>query len=234
MQNFLYELQMDDDGGGGIEREADYDALNDETFGSAINGDWEGIHENLVMLDTNGNTNGKTNEETDDGDLGDLGKQYLCCVRCVNKQSNFIGYRIDFNLARVGLEDCEEVDDDNEVRVQLDPSVWAAHPLKSNDQHAGLPNSFNHPDAFIRQNFANPFRTHQQMSLSEQMQQQEQELQQQFHQQRQLIQMQMLQQQQHTHQIQQQQQQPIQMVNIKLKSDTDFYNHQPKIYKEPT
>lgn len=71
----LYAFQMDDDGGGGIEREADYDALNDETFGSAINGDWEGIHENLVLLDTNGNTNGKNKDETDDGDLGDLGME---------------------------------------------------------------------------------------------------------------------------------------------------------------
>lgn len=66
---------MEDDGGWGVEREDDYDALNDETFGSAINGDWEGIHENLVLLDTNGNTNGKSRDETDDGDLGDLGKR---------------------------------------------------------------------------------------------------------------------------------------------------------------
>lgn len=51
----------------------DYDAHNDETFGSAINGDWE-EHENLVLLDTNGNTNGRAKDETDDGDLGDLGK----------------------------------------------------------------------------------------------------------------------------------------------------------------
>lgn len=70
---------MEDDGG--IELEDDYDALNDETFGSAINGDWEGIHENLVLLDTNGNTNGKSRDETDDGDLGDLGKR--SSVPCV-------------------------------------------------------------------------------------------------------------------------------------------------------
>lgn len=52
----------------------DYDALNEETFGSAINGDWEGEHENLVLLDTNGNTNGRAKDENYDGDLGDLGK----------------------------------------------------------------------------------------------------------------------------------------------------------------
>lgn len=44
--------QLDDDSGGGLEdTEGDYDALNSETFGSAINGDWENIHENLVRLD---------------------------------------------------------------------------------------------------------------------------------------------------------------------------------------
>lgn len=52
----------------------DYDALNDETFGSAINDDWEGEHENLVLLDTNGNTSRKEKDDTDDGDMGDLGK----------------------------------------------------------------------------------------------------------------------------------------------------------------
>lgn len=51
----------------------DYDALNDETFGSAVNDDWEGAHENLVLLDTNGNSSSKEKDETDDGDLGDLG-----------------------------------------------------------------------------------------------------------------------------------------------------------------
>lgn len=44
--------QLDDDSGGGLEdTEGDYDALNSETFGGAINGDWENIHENLVRLD---------------------------------------------------------------------------------------------------------------------------------------------------------------------------------------
>lgn len=43
---------------------------------------------------------------------------------------------LDFNIARMGLEDCEEVDDDIEARVQLDPSVW--HPIKSG--HGGTLN----------------------------------------------------------------------------------------------
>lgn len=45
----------------------------------------------------------------------------------------------------MGLEDCEEVDDDIEARVQLDPSVW--HPIKS-----GLAGSLNIPNELL----ANP------------------------------------------------------------------------------
>lgn len=56
-----------------MEEVDDYDALNEETFGSAINDDWEGEHENLVLLDSNGNSSRKEKDETDDGDLGDLG-----------------------------------------------------------------------------------------------------------------------------------------------------------------
>lgn len=205
---------MEDDGGGGIEREEDYDALNDETFGSAINGDWEDIHENLVLLDTNGNTNGRNKDEADDGDLGDLGTNAFtaftmtCSIRLTLIFSVSIWFRFifpvaDFNLARVGLEDCEEVDDDNEIRVQLDPSVWAVHPLKSNEQNTGLNNQFNQPDAFIRQNFPNPFHP----QLNEQIQQQ--------HQHQQQMQMQILQHQRlQLQQQQQQQQQSVQMVNF--------------------
>lgn len=59
----------------------DYDALNDETFGSAINDDWEGEHENLVLLDSNGNSSRKEKDLTDDGDLGDLGMIELISIQ---------------------------------------------------------------------------------------------------------------------------------------------------------
>lgn len=68
---------------------------------------------------------------------------------------------LDFNIARMGLEDCEEVDDDNEGQVQLDPSVWA-HPIKSHENH-GMPGPFSSipkADAYIRQHFPNPFQQH--------------------------------------------------------------------------
>lgn len=59
---------MEDDGGGSLEEtEEDYDALNSETFGSAINGDWEDIHENLVRLD-------RFSDIKDDNGESDLGK----------------------------------------------------------------------------------------------------------------------------------------------------------------
>lgn len=35
-------------------------------------------------------------------------------------------FGVDFSIARMGLEDCEEVDDDIEARVLLDPSVWSS------------------------------------------------------------------------------------------------------------
>lgn len=63
--------------------EPDYDALNEETFGSAIKDDWEGDHENLVLLDSNGNSSGKEKDETDDGDLGDLGIVLFIQLNCV-------------------------------------------------------------------------------------------------------------------------------------------------------
>lgn len=60
---------MEDDGGGGIGgggieegSEKDYDALNDETFGKAINGDWENLHESYVRLDQSSDV------KDDDGD----------------------------------------------------------------------------------------------------------------------------------------------------------------------
>lgn len=68
----------------------DYDALNEETFGSATNDDWEGLHENLVLLDSNGNTSGKEKDETDDGDLGDLGKvDFLLVIYFIKSAFDF-------------------------------------------------------------------------------------------------------------------------------------------------
>lgn len=57
----LRQLQGDDDGLHDDEdSELEYDALNDETFGGAIKGNWEDLHENLVQLDRT--------RDIDDGD----------------------------------------------------------------------------------------------------------------------------------------------------------------------
>lgn len=69
-------FQIEDDGGGGLENDDDYDALNDQTFGDAINGDWEAIHDTLVELDQNGNTNGADNYDVHDADIADLGEYF--------------------------------------------------------------------------------------------------------------------------------------------------------------
>lgn len=99
---------------------------------------------------------------------------------------SFLFHCLDFNLARVGLEDCEEVADDNESRVQLDPSVWA-HPIKP---QGNAPSPFG--DVFRQPNAADPHLTHmqQQQQLMQQHQrmahfQQQQMLQHQRHQQQQ-------------------------------------------------
>lgn len=97
-------LPVEDDGGGGIggaaleDSEEEYDALNDETFGlAAREGDWEGLHEDLVRLDQ---------REGGDGDSG--------------PDSD-----LDINFSSVRIENLELNDDnESEARLQLDPSVW--------------------------------------------------------------------------------------------------------------
>lgn len=75
---------MEDDGGGGIgleDSEKDYDALNDETFGKAINGDWENLHENYVRLDQTVDIK----DDDGDSDFGtmDKKKSIICPINCV-------------------------------------------------------------------------------------------------------------------------------------------------------
>ncbi|XP_058832307.1 protein PAT1 homolog 1-like isoform X1 [Topomyia yanbarensis] len=95
-------LPVEDDGGGGIgggpeDSEEEYDALNDETFGQAKEGDWEELHEDLVRLDQ---------REGGDGDSG--------------PDSD-----LDMNFSSVRIDNLEMNDDnESEARLQLDPSVW--------------------------------------------------------------------------------------------------------------
>ncbi|XP_021701567.1 protein PAT1 homolog 1 [Aedes aegypti] len=96
-------LPVEDDGGGGIggtaqdDSEEEYDALNDETFGMAAReGDWEGLHEDLVRMDQ---------REGGDGDSGPDSDLDI----------NFSAVRID-NL---------EMNDDNESEARLHDSTSA-------------------------------------------------------------------------------------------------------------
>lgn len=56
---------------------------------------------------------------------------------------------LDFSIARMGLEDCEEVDDDIESRVQLDPSVWASKERNDDPFHHKQFNGMVHADNYM-------------------------------------------------------------------------------------
>lgn len=59
----------------------------------------------------------------------------------------------------MGLEDCEEVDDDIESRVQLDPSVWASKERHDDPFHHkhfnGMPSDNFMPHLLMQQNAMN-------------------------------------------------------------------------------
>lgn len=100
---FGFDTALPEDGGGGIggggpdDSEEEYDALNEETFGQAKEGDWEELHEDLVRLDQ---------REGGDGDSG--------------PDSD-----LDMNFSSVRIDNLEMNDDnESEARLQLDPSVW--------------------------------------------------------------------------------------------------------------
>lgn len=157
---------MDDDGGGDLEPpEEDYDALNDETFGDAREGDWEDLHENLVRMSskefpssTNNKENGSVKSEDDD----------------------------DLDFSRFNFDDLDIGPDDNDIKVQLDPSVWAA-PSTPHQQKAHLAGAYNNfdPNTFLRQHFSQPQTLLQQQHHNEQMIQQHNRLVQQQRQQQQ-------------------------------------------------
>uniref|UniRef100_A0A7G3AKF7 mRNA decay factor PAT1 domain-containing protein n=1 Tax=Lutzomyia longipalpis TaxID=7200 RepID=A0A7G3AKF7_LUTLO len=93
--------------------ELEYDALNDETFGAAVSTDWEGIHENLVKLESEKK---QTNE-----------KPHRAPVENANSSRNKYGADLDVNLSRVSLDDCFlENLDDPELPLKLDSSVWSS------------------------------------------------------------------------------------------------------------
>lgn len=73
LRTFLLQGDDDDDGlnRDDEDSEYEYDALNDETFGSAIKGDWEDLHQNLVKLErtvTHSDDDENNNEDNNHND----------------------------------------------------------------------------------------------------------------------------------------------------------------------
>ncbi|XP_075148038.1 protein associated with topo II related - 1 [Haematobia irritans] len=183
-------MPLDDDGGGRIAEpsEEEYDALNDETFGSAINGDWEEVHENLVRM--GGDTDAEGDALESSGHLASGG--YKGASTASMKNSSRLQRRSDsdleLNLSGMKLDDvdissygeCENSGSLLGDSVKMDPSVWSLQPSREhhNQNDAGNMNLMNrmHPNPadFLREHFHNPFNKppHQQHSsqLSHQQQ----------------------------------------------------------------
>lgn len=171
----LRQLQGDDDGLHDDEdSELEYDALNDETFGGAIKGNWEDLHENLVQLDRTrdiddgdehpvdltGLTSNKHSGEGNRNDFFSLGESLLSLtsrnrrlirVRCRSPPPLFVAEQ---DLLRMGLRNMPSANyDDCESRITLDPSVWAPPPPpvtravpNTGPGHGGHGNMFGVPD----------------------------------------------------------------------------------------
>ncbi|GAB0088169.1 hypothetical protein DMENIID0001_025560 [Sergentomyia squamirostris] len=109
-------LPPEDELSGLEDDELEYDALNDETFGSAINSDWEGIHENLVKLEEDGEFGKKKNKSAAKSPLHGF-----------SSFKNKFGADLDINLSRVSLDDCFVGNtDEHELPLKLDSSVWSS------------------------------------------------------------------------------------------------------------
>uniref|UniRef100_A0A182Y8C9 mRNA decay factor PAT1 domain-containing protein n=1 Tax=Anopheles stephensi TaxID=30069 RepID=A0A182Y8C9_ANOST len=103
-----------------ISDEEEYDALNDETFGAAVKGDWEDIHETLVRLER-GRSASIPGDDDDDASSGDL---------------LFDDYDFDLQLSK--LTQCDDTNDESgrssavaqsigdefASKLRLDPSIW--------------------------------------------------------------------------------------------------------------
>lgn len=138
---------QDEDGGDGRLGEEDYDALNDETFGSAINGDWEEAHETMVRLGGNGERarkrvpDGDFAEPSDNGAFRHLnllssGPSSSGSTPAPFRQSRNIGDSdLELNLSSMKLDDMDLSSfTDSEAgglsnRINLDSNVWTSHPF---------------------------------------------------------------------------------------------------------
>lgn len=126
--------------------EEEYDALNDETFGSATNGDWEEAHETMVRL-TDSSVSGSSYKDSLDGVKPNSGKTLPSHQTSSPSKSNFSRVRyvekfadsdLELNLSTMKLDDVDLRFDDNESLsglsgINLDPSVWATNLFKTSN-----------------------------------------------------------------------------------------------------
>ncbi|XP_034485734.1 protein PAT1 homolog 1 [Drosophila innubila] len=134
----------DDDGQIAEPPEEEYDALNDETFGSAINGDWEEAHETLVRLGGNGEKIRKGADFTDHNQSGSGNgtfynqNQHLRGIQ--SQAGNLDDSDLELNLSTMKLDDVDlstfgESDANN--RFNWDSIVWGSKsslPMPGNQQ----------------------------------------------------------------------------------------------------
>lgn len=145
-QNFL---KVDADGEGRIAEpsEEEYDALNDETFGSAINGDWEEVHENLVRLTNDTDVeDDSVNENNANADSRVIlhGGAFEYLKEGLHKY-NFhenADSDLELNLADMKLDDVdisyEESGNPYGDAFKMNPGVWTLNPLSDNNSSVQL------------------------------------------------------------------------------------------------
>uniref|UniRef100_A0AAG5D8B5 mRNA decay factor PAT1 domain-containing protein n=1 Tax=Anopheles atroparvus TaxID=41427 RepID=A0AAG5D8B5_ANOAO len=107
--------------------EEEYDALNDETFGSADNkGDWEHIHENLVRLES-----GVKEDDAASSELEDCHSRALQLEDYdLDLKFNYYDTNDESGRSSVGAQ---SIGDEFASKLRLDPSIWGS-PLKMTPQ----------------------------------------------------------------------------------------------------
>uniref|UniRef100_A0A182IJ75 Uncharacterized protein n=1 Tax=Anopheles atroparvus TaxID=41427 RepID=A0A182IJ75_ANOAO len=100
--------------------EEEYDALNDETFGSADNkGDWEHIHENLVRLES-----GVKEDDAASSELEDCHSRALQLEDYdLDLKFNYYDTNDESGRSSVGAQ---SIGDEFASKLRLDPSIWGS------------------------------------------------------------------------------------------------------------
>ncbi|XP_059611274.1 protein PAT1 homolog 1 [Phlebotomus argentipes] len=131
-------LPPDDDIGGLDDDELEYDALNDETFGAAINGDWEGMHENLVKLEDELKRGDDAFQKTPARAEGSSRSKYGAPFDDYPPLGGLQKMRMP-DISQINLNTClGEFLDESDLPLALDSSVWSSpmDPMRRNEFNA--------------------------------------------------------------------------------------------------